>query len=208
MKNLLLLIVLLAAAQVANANTREFASSQTEVRPLLEGMSVPNTVIQTTDNEPVSLKALIMEKPTLLIFYRGGWCPYCNRQLSELKDIEDDLTQLGYQVIAISPQSFEELKRQELKQEQAAKLFIDEKLQTIREFGIGFVVDNATEEKYQGYGINLHKNDDGRPVLPAPALFFVDQQGMIQFSYVNPDYKVRPSARLVLSVAKALANDK
>jgi len=69
---------------------------------------------------------------------------------------------------------------------------------------VGFYVDESTSEKYQTYGIKLAKDEAGREVLPAPAIFMLNTKGQVLFSYVNPDYKVRPSAELVLSVAKVL----
>ena len=45
----------------------------------------------------------ILAKKTVLVVYRGGWCPYCNSQLSDLQDIENQILQLGYQIIAVSP---------------------------------------------------------------------------------------------------------
>lgn len=64
----------------------------------------------------------MMEKPSIILFYRGGWCPYCNRQLAELKNIEQDLVDLGYQVLAISPESPDRLQEQKLETEFAVTL--------------------------------------------------------------------------------------
>ena len=83
-------------------------------------------------------------------------------------------------------------------------LLADTRLEAIKRFGIAFYLDADTAKKYANYGIPLNKDESGKPVLPAPALFLLDTQGTIQFSYVNPDYKVRPSAAMVLAAAKAL----
>jgi thiol-disulfide isomerase/thioredoxin len=79
----------------------QIADSAQNVTPLLIGQAAPNSKLQTVDGDPVSLKALTMQKPTVLIFYRGGWCPYCNSQLAGLKEIEGQLDDLGYQILAI-----------------------------------------------------------------------------------------------------------
>jgi peroxiredoxin len=50
--------------------------------------------------------------------------------------------------------------------------------------------------------VDLTADTTDRGVLPAPAIFILDEEGKVQFSYVNPDYSVRPSAELVLSAAK------
>ena len=181
------------------------ADSAENVTPLLNGQTAPSTTLKTADGSPVSLKALTMQKPSIVLFYRGGWCPYCNRQLSELKAIEQELVDMGYQVLAISPESPSRLQEQKLETEFAVTLLSDESLETIRQFGVGFYVPNKTSQLYkEKMNIDLTKDDIARSVLPAPAIFIVDKEGLIQFNYVNPNYTVRPSAELLLNVAKAL----
>ena len=123
------------------------------------------------------------------------------------KDIEKDLVDMGYQILAISPESPERLQEQKLETEFLVTLLSDDKLDTIREFGVGFYLDTVTELKYKTYGINLTKDESGNSVLPAPSIFMLNKKGQVLFSYVNPDFKVRPSADLVLAVAKTLKKE-
>lgn len=183
------------------------AEDAKSVTPLLNGQVAPKTTLKMADGSPVSLQALTMQKPSIVLFYRGGWCPYCNEQLAQLKDIEKDLIDMGYQILAISPESPARLQEQKLETEFLVTLLSDDKLDTIREFGVGFYVDTMTDLKYKTYGINLTKDERGKSVLPAPAIFMLDKKGKVLFSYVNPDYKVRPSAELVLAVAKTLKKE-
>ncbi|MCZ8529083.1 peroxiredoxin-like family protein [Alteromonas sp. PRIM-21] len=183
------------------------AEDANSVTPLLNGQVAPKTTLKMADGSPVSLQALTMQKPSIVLFYRGGWCPYCNEQLAQLKDIEKDLVDMGYQILAISPESPARLQEQKLETQFLVTLLSDDKLDTIREFGVGFYVDTMTDLKYKTYGIDLTKDESGKSVLPAPAIFMLDKKGKVLFSYVNPDYKVRPSAELVLSVAKALKKE-
>lgn len=179
------------------------ANKAENVTPLLNGTTAPNVTVKTADGSPVSLRALLMQKPTVLIFYRGGWCPYCSRQLAELKSIEQDLVNEGYQILAISPESPKKLQSQKLETEFAVTLISDESLDAIRGFGVGYYVPNDTRKLYRDrMDVNLTEDKTEQGVLPAPAIFIIDEAGTIQFSYVNPDYTVRPSAELVLSAAK------
>ncbi|MFT5674122.1 MAG: peroxiredoxin [Paraglaciecola sp.] len=182
----------------------QIADDAEDVTPLLIGQKIPNSTLQTVDGDPVSLKALTMQKPTVLIFYRGGWCPYCNRQLAGLKDIELELTELGYQILAISPETPEQLQEQKLQSKFAVQLLSDPGLEAISGFGIGFYLPLITEKLYETkMGITL--TDDkgsGKAVLPAPAVFILDQKGMVKFSYVSPNYKIRMSPELLVQAAK------
>ncbi|OFI35698.1 redoxin [Alteromonas lipolytica] len=190
-----------------SAMAKVLAPQANAVTPLLNGMKVPAVTLQYPDGSPVSLTALTMQQPAIILFYRGGWCPYCNRQFSELQKVEDQLIALGYQILAISPQSPDALQAQELETEMKVQQLSDYQLDALREFGVGFYVDDATAKKYAGYNIPLTKDGTGTPVLPAPGVFIVNKQGQVQFTYVNPDFTVRPSAQLILSVAEVLASE-
>lgn len=198
---------MMGATDVYGLERGTIAPDANAVTPLLNGQFAPNTTLKMADGSPVSLSALVMQKPTIVLFYRGGWCPYCNEQLAQLKDIEGDLVDLGYQILAISPETPQRLQEQKLKTEFLVTLLSDASLDAQRAFGVAFHVDDTTAEKYKNYGISLTVDEQGREVLPAPSIFILSQKGQVLFNYVNPDYKVRPSAELVLAVAKALKQD-
>jgi peroxiredoxin len=202
-KLLSILLITISFHSIA-LDRNSIADSAEDVTPLLNGQQIPNVTLRTADGAPVSLQALIMQKPSIILFYRGGWCPYCNRQLAGLKDIEQDLVDMGYQVLAISPESPMRLQEQKLETEFAVKLLSDESLQAIKGFGVGFYVAAQTKKKYKSKW-NIQLTDEAgsdRAVLPAPALFIADKTGLIQFQYVNPNYKVRPSSELIKQAAR------
>ena len=182
----------------------QIADSADKVTPLLIGQAAPNSTLQTVDGDPVSLKALTMQKPTVLIFYRGGWCPYCNRQLAGLKDIEGQLDALGYQILAISPETPAQLQEQKLQTKFTVQLLADPDLEAISGFGIGFYVPDEKRSTYKSkWDINLTSDKTtGTAVLPAPAVFILDTNSKVLFSYVNPDFKTRISPELLYQVAK------
>jgi peroxiredoxin len=182
----------------------QIADTALNVTPLLIGQSSPNSKLQTVDGDPVSLKALTMQKPTVLIFYRGGWCPYCNRHLAGLKDIEGKLDTLGYQILAISPETPAQLQEQKLQTKFTVQLLADPELEAISGFGIGFYVPDEKRTTYKSkWDINLTSDKiSGKAVLPAPAVFILDTNGKVLFSYVNPDFKTRISPELLYQAAK------
>ncbi|WJG09585.1 peroxiredoxin-like family protein [Aliiglaciecola sp. LCG003] len=202
--NIISLFLIMFPFQSMALDRAVIAPSAEDVTPLLNGQSIPSATLKTAEGAPVSLQAITMQKPSILLFYRGGWCPYCNRQLAEIKDIEQDLVELGYQVLAISPESPKRLQEQKLQTEFAVTLLSDESLQAIKGFGIGYYVAAETKDKYKSkWDIQLTDEvGSDRAVLPAPAIFIVDKKGLIKFNYVNPNFKVRPSAELILQAAK------
>lgn len=192
------------------AGAAEIALKPEQIRPLLNGQSVPSGLqVQDSKGATIDLSALLSQQKTILVFYRGGWCPYCNTQLAGLRDIAPQLQKLGYRILAISP----ELPTASSKSEQMTKdaalnyqLLSDSHLNALQGFGVAYYMDAATEKTYKGtYGIQLTYDSTGQAVLPAPAVFIVSKSGEIQFSYVHINYKTRLQPRLLLLAAE-LAN--
>jgi peroxiredoxin len=192
-----LFAVILLSTQLVNA---DIAASADQVRPLLIGHMAPNASLMSSDNKAMDLATVLAGKPTVLVFYRGGWCPYCNGQLADLRKLKAPLKQRGVNLVAISPDQPSELFKSIEKHKLDYQLFSDNKAQAIDAFGIGFKVDDATIAKYAGYGIDLEKSSgEKHHVLPAPSVFVIDSGGKIAFEYVNPDYSVRASSAVILA---------
>ncbi|MGO2293483.1 MAG: redoxin domain-containing protein [Pseudoalteromonas sp.] len=79
----------------------------------MPGLTVPAITLKDTGSKNVALAKRFAEKTTVLIIYRGGWCPYCSKQLANVQKIEDEIVKLGVQIIAVSPDSPEKLAKAE-----------------------------------------------------------------------------------------------
>jgi len=194
LKNILTILLLGAA----------LAHSQTNLTPLKVGDAIPDVTLRTEDDKEVKLRALVSEKTTVLIFYRGGWCPFCNKHLQSLVGIEKDLSDAGVQLLAISMDQPSKLRETPNRDKLGYRLFSDSDANAVKAFGIAFKVDDATVEKYKGYGINLEAAS-GRDhhILPYPAVFIANTNGIIRFAHFNPDYKVRLEPARILEAARA-----
>ncbi|MGB0133319.1 peroxiredoxin-like family protein [Dokdonella sp.] len=207
MIRMILASCMLFSASAMAAGT--LADSADAVCPILLGSAMPDVAMQTIDGKPTTLKQQVDGQPAILVFYRGGWCPYCNMQLSDLRLIAAETEALGYRLIAISPDLPGELGKTMTKDKLDYTLLSDSKADAMRAFGIGFRVDDATIEKYKGYGIDLEKaSGENHHALPVPSVFIVDAAGVLQFSYVHPDYKVRVPGTVIMAAAKAIADRK
>ena len=189
---------------VANA---EIYRTADQVTPLLPGAQVPAFTALNLDGEPINITANNIERPIVLTFYRGGWCPYCNLHLAELRTAEEELKALGFDVWFISPDKPELLAEGENTGFNYT-LMSDPDMSAAEAFGIAFDVDNATLERYLGFGLDLKdRSGSERAVLPAPATFLIGSDGVVQFSYVNPDFKVRLAPEVLVAAAQAYSDD-
>ena len=171
-----------------------------DISPILIGETLPNANFQNAEGEYVQLKAVLEEKPTVLVFYRGGWCPYCNVQLSGLVDIEEDVLELGYQIVAISPDDYKNLQSTIENNSTKYKLLSDPNGKFIKEIGIAFKTSSSLKEYITGKG----QKGETSSVMPAPTVMIVDKKGVIKFEYINPNYKERISGEMLLSVLKTI----
>ncbi len=182
------------------------AASESEVTPLKVGDKAPSATLRRPDGTPVALADLYASKPTVLIFYRGGWCPYCNVHLGQVAKAEAELLALGYQVVAISPDEPAALKKSIEKEKLAYQLLSDSELMLAKSFGLAFEVDENTVAKYKTYGIKLQQPaDESHHLLPVPAVYIIDRDGEIQYAYWNADYKSRLDSKVLISEARRVA---
>lgn len=180
------------------------ALASAEIKPLAVGEPIPAAKLKIADGTDFDLKAAIAEQPTVLIFYRGGWCPYCNRHLAAMQELDPQLRALGYQIIAISPDRPSELAKSTDAGHLSYTLLSDSNVEAASAFGLVFTVDDATIEKYQKYNIDLEAaSGESHHMLPVPAVFIVGTDGLIDFAHANEDYKKRIEADVLLNAAKA-----
>lgn len=181
--------------------------SAEQVRPLLPGMGAPQVRFLDVSGDPVGLEPNALDKPLVLTFYRGGWCPYCNLHLAELRTAEAELAELGFDVWFASPD------RPELLAEGdqgglGYRLLSDSGLEAAQAFGIAFRLEPAALERMASMGMDLEKRSgQAHGALPAPATFIIGRDGTIQFSYVNPDYSVRLDPGILIAAARAYIAD-
>ena len=174
-----------------------------EVHPIGIGDTVPDGILTTLNGEMVDLKTLITQKPSIIIFYRGGWCPYCNMQMAQLVKIEPDLQKMGYQILAITPDKPEKLRESLNKQHINYNLLSDRTMEITKKFGLAYRVSRETLTRMKEYGNDLDSaTGNSLHFLPVPAAFVVDQKGVIRFVYYNPDIKVRVNPDELLKAAK------
>lgn len=182
------------------------ASSAGEVHPLGVGDLIPAVKVLTLDGEFVDLRAWIATQPTVLVFYRGGWCPYCSAQLSGLARIDPDVRRIGYRIVAVSPDQVAKLKESVAKHELTYTLLSDSSAVASKAFGLAFKVDAATIERYRGFGIDLDQAaGESHHVLPVPAVYVVGVDGKIAFAHWDPDYTKRLDTDRILAVVREAA---
>jgi len=202
---LILVLFMGFSVLIMAADDREdIHASAEDVQPLLVGMKAPDFTVLDVENGAVRFVSGQQENPVVLTFYRGGWCPYCNLHLSELRLAEEQLKAMGFDIWFISIDKPELLLASLDDPDIGYTVYSDSALNATRAFGLAFRVDDELNERYLSYDIDLEKaSGENHHVLPAPATYIIGRDGIINFAYINPDYKVRLHPNVLLAAAQA-----
>lgn len=145
----------------------------------------------------------VKEGPLLLVVYRGGWCPYCVKQLKDIEANLDKFKSYNVTVIAVAPETAQEAQKTKKKNNLSFNVFSDKDGATLKKMGLTFRVDDKVAEEYKNLGINLAENQGNKSQeLPVPVTYIIGKDMKIQFGYVDADYTKRPSVEDVLSSLK------
>jgi peroxiredoxin len=188
----------------------DFASSAEAAQPLRLGSAAPDFTASRVDKTPYIFSAKHLARPIVLIFYRGGWCPYCNGQLADMHTIEPDLRAAGFEVLFVSTDRpellYSSLKDQTRPLVSTYTLLSDPELHAAQAFHIAFHLDDSLYAQELKWGVDLEKTTGTKAhALPVPSVFIIDKTGIIRFVYSNPDFRVRLSAQDLWKAAAPLA---
>lgn len=191
MKNVLFFITLL------------FFSGSLAAQEAPEGLFIaskaPDFKAKDQDGKEIRLKDLLKEGKVVLVFYRGYWCPYCNKELSRLQDSLQLIKDKGATLIAVSPEKPENISKTVEKTKAEYSILYDEGLKIMKAYEVEFEVPENTVTRYRNSGLDLEKINGGNgKYLPVPAIYIIDKESTITYRFFEPDYKKRPSVQEIL----------
>ena len=129
----------------------------------------------------------------VLVFYRGGWCAYCNLHLRGFQRALPELKKLGAQVVAVSPQVPDNSLSTQEKDQLTFPVLSDVGNKVASRFGVVFQLSKELQEFYRRFGhpLDLFNGPHGKQHLPVPATFLIDRNGTIRLTHVDADYTQR-----------------
>lgn len=170
------------------ASISSFGAPEAKNVPRL-GDQAPDFELKDPSGRYVTLDRLTANGPAVIIFYRGGWCPYCNIQLREFEGALEEFRELGATVVGIAPQS------------------PAENGETIKKNKLSYtVLSDLANEATDAFGVRSKYENRG-VYLPDPATFVIDSSGTIRYAFVREDYKVRPSPDQVITTLRSLSRE-
>jgi peroxiredoxin len=205
------LTAMLLTACPAVAAELDIAASADETHPLKAGDRAPSFTVYEVDGSEFVFEPDVLDSPVVLITFRGGWCPFCNAQLSELRAVIPDIKAGGVDVLFLSgdrPELLYSSLKQDTQDEIAEldyHILSDARMEAASALGVAFHVAPDTQASFEQRGRDVTDSSiDLNQALPVPAVFVIDTDGIIDFAYANPDFRVRLPAAEVKAAAAPL----
>ena len=152
----------------------------------------------------IRLKDVLKDSLVVLIFYRGQWCPYCNRQLKRLEDSLQLIKAKRARLIAITPEKPEFISKTIEKTKASFPLLFDKEMKIMKAYSVAFEVDERSVSRYKNADIDLATTNGQKDkiYLPVPAVYIIGKEGTILYRYFDTDYKKRVSVQEILDNLK------
>jgi len=166
---------------------------------LFIGSKAPDFKGKDQNDKDIKLKDLLKKGKVVMVFYRGQWCPYCNKQLSALQDSIQQIIDKGATLLAISPEKVEMIGKTVEKTKAEYSILHDKDLKIMKAYDVDFEVPENTVTRYRNAGLDLEKlNGENGTNLPVPAVYIIDKESTITYRFFDKDYKKRPSVKEIL----------
>lgn len=172
-----------------------------EAQGLQVGQQAPEFTAQDAAGYQFEFSAALKKGPVVLIFYRGQWCPFCNKHLGEIQENLQQIMGKGATVVAVSPEKPEYLEKTALKTGIRFSLLYDEGYQIADAYDVTFKPGGLSLLIYNtvlGAKLKEAHSDDSQQ-LPIPATYVIDRKGLIVWRHFDPDYKKRSTVDDIIS---------
>ncbi len=196
MKRLCFLLAITFFSLIANA--------QEKPEGLFINSKAPDFKADDQYGNTVRLKDILKDSLVVLVFYRGQWCPYCNKHLKKLEDSLQLIKDRGAKLIAVTPEKPENISKIIEKTGAGYSVLYDKDLKIMKAYEVAYEVDERTVTRYRNADIDLlaANGQKDKAYLPVPAVYIISKEGTIVYRYFEPDYKKRASVQEILEQLK------
>lgn len=155
------------------------------------------------NGDSVKLSELWQEGPIVLMWYRGGWCPYCNLQLRAMQQNMDQIENAGAKLVVLTPELPEKAKETAQANDLAIVALHDKGSAVARKYGILFQLPEPIIPAYRDKLKLPEYNGNDAMELPLSATYVIDKSGEITYAFLDADYKKRAEPADVIAAVKA-----
>ena len=173
--------------------------AQDKPMALKVGDKAPDFMAKDHAGKMVSLKKMTEKGKVVVMFYRGAWCPFCNKYMSQLETALPEFSAKNATVIAITPETDESISKAIDKTKATFSVIYDKDRSIMKNWKVAYSMSDDMKTKYKGYGLDLEKQQ-GDWMLPVPATYIVGKDGKIEFVHFDENYQKRAEVAEILKV--------
>ena len=172
---------------------------------LSQNATFPAFDLVNANNDSRSLATFLEKGPLVISFYRGAWCPYCNLEINALQKRLPEITALGAQLIAISPQTPDKSVDQITNAKLTFEVLSDVGNSLAKTCGLVFTLPESLRPIYDAWQLDIpdHNGDDSFE-LPMPATYIIDTDGHVHYAFVDMEYTQRLELNIIIEQLKRL----
>ncbi len=184
----------------SNIFAQNFEKKTSDVKGISVGAEVKNFTATGLNGMQFNLDEQMKKGPVVLMFFRGQWCPVCNKYLSSVQDSLELILGKGATLVAISPELPENLAETKEKTKAEFILLHDKDYLIAKEFDVLFKPDRSTRLLYNtALGANLDEAHGASEVLlPVPATFIIGKDSKVIWRQFDHNYNKRASIKDIL----------
>ena len=153
--------------------------------------------------DSVTLSKLWSEGPVVLMWYRGGWCPYCNIQLRAMQQSLDKIENAGAKLVVLTPELPEKAKETAEASGISIVALHDKDLALAKQYGTVFELPDAIAPMYKSRLPQYNGNNAME--LPLSAPYVINSSGKITYAFLDAYYKKRAEPGEVIAAVQAAA---
>ena len=185
---------------IMERSTNELKAQSLSSKALQQGDILPLFELPNIRGEKVALGDLQSDF-SVVSFYRGGWCPFCNMELRALQGILPQLKELNTALIAISPETPDHSLTTSEKNELSFTVLSDLNNEYAKSLGLVFQLPEDLRRVYHSFNLQVDQHNGNLDYeLPMPATYIINKQREIIYSFVPEDYTERLDPTEILSV--------
>ena len=187
-----------------NQGVEEVRSSGILDKAINVGDYAPEFELLNAIGKQVKLYDELQKGPVVLVWYRGGWCPYCNLQLQHIQMKLAEIHQAGGQVIAISPELPDKTMTTKERHSLQFQVLSDASNEVADRYKLAYTVPNYVVDHYDlSSKLNTHNgNDENR--LPLAVTYVIAKNGVVEYAFLDADYKNRATPEEIITVLNTL----
>ncbi|GAB1259495.1 hypothetical protein NBRC116495_02020 [Aurantivibrio plasticivorans] len=169
------------------------------------GTTIPSTVVHDHLGVATDITTLSADQVLMVVFYRGGWCPYCNLQIRQMVDNYSRFQDRGVLPVFISVDKPDAAALAQKSYEIPFPVLSDPQLVAHKAFNVVLEQSEETASRYKEYGIDLEAwSGQTHGNIAVSSVFLLDKTATVQWAHASIDYKTRPSVNQLIHVIDQL----